>query len=529
LTALPTLFDTLSSLFQTDKVRNALPQRGRRTGTSATLDGALPLPQEALDLLCVYAACEDTPPVLGSYAHALVISTQNSKQRTKKVANHLVKKALAFSVPLEIDGEKNSKALATTDALTEKAASKVSAPSSKAVASAALSAATASATNSNSVEPGDSAVTPWVVGQGMEDATLQTLLSGGVVEARLLTELKTNNHFSSEEMCVRVLGCLFVDHCSERPMNQRDVAMRQVGKEPNVLFMESGKKIELFTLAYAFEGDPDRTQYVASLYNSDQQSSAVEENIEYELFVDVMEQIISMCVAATINSTEQGNRLKARALVKNNQLLMAHLGDCREIASEGGPNVAANKFMVEHYARLGCDASKHVYINPDTLAMEGTALAMAPSLRGARALLPTEVPKAAISDIMAKEGVDGTRNVEEQNGFYVDRATSSANLNVTNMSCVATQKLVAAAMRDSKEEVVRKIKTWIETVYVIVFDIKDGVRWRLESLVMQHFLLIVTEISHQPSVNAQLLCRVVEQALHIVSFVSAFVDTTNFC
>jgi hypothetical protein len=97
------------------------------------------------------------------------------------------------------------------------------------------------------------------------------------------------------------------------------------------------------------------------------------------------------------------------------------------------------------------------------------------------------------------------------------------------MSCVATQKLVAAAMRDSKEEVVRKIKTWIETVYVIVFDIKDGVRWRLESLVMQHFLLIVTEISHQPSVNAQLLCRVVEQALHIVSFVSAFVDTTNFC
>jgi len=359
-------------------VRNALPQRCRRTGTSATLDGALPLPQEALDLLCVYAACEDTPPVLGSYAHALVISTQNSKQRTKKVANHLVKKALAFSVPLEIDGEKNSKALATTDALTEKAASKVSAPSSKAVASAALSAATASATNSNSVEPGDSAVTPWVVGQGMEDATLQTLLSGGVVEARLLTELKTNNHFSSEEMCVRVLGCLFVDHCSERPMNQRDVAMRQVGKEPNVLFMESGEKIELFTLAYAFEGDPDRTQYVASLYNSDQQSSAVEENIEYELFVDVMEQIISMCVAATINSTEQGNRLKARALVKNNQLLMAHLGDCREIASEGGPNVAANKFMVEHYARLGCDASKHVYINPDTLAMEGTALAMAP-------------------------------------------------------------------------------------------------------------------------------------------------------
>ena len=134
------------------------------------------------------------------------------------------------------------------------------------------------------------------------------------------------------------------------------------------------------------------------------------------------------------------------------------------------------------------------------------------------------MPKAIIGFIVAKEGVDGTRNVEEQNGFYVDGATSSANFNVTNMSCVATQKLVAAAMCDSKEEVVTKIKTWIGTVYVIVFDIKDGVRWRLESLVMQHFL----SIAHQPSVNAQLLRRVVEQALHIVSFVSAFVDTNNF-
>jgi len=164
----------------------------------------------------------------------------------------------------------------------------------------------------------------------------------------LLTELKTNNHFSSEEMCVRVLGCLFVDHRGERPMNQRDVAMRQVGKEPNVLFKESGKKIEPFTLADAFEGDLDRTQYVASLYNSDQQSSAVDENIEYELFMEVMEQIISMCVAATISSAEQGMRSNARALVKGNQLLMARLGDRREIESEGGPNVAANKFTVEH-------------------------------------------------------------------------------------------------------------------------------------------------------------------------------------
>ena len=75
-----------------------------------------------------------------------------------------------------------------------------------------------------------------------------------------------------------------------------------------------------------------------------------------------------------------------------------------------------------------------------------------------------------------------------------------------------------------KDEVVRKIKTWVEPVYVIVFDIKDGVRWRLESLVMQHFLSIVTE----PSVNAQLLRRVVEQALQIVSLASDFVETSNF-
>jgi len=56
-----------------------------------------------------------------------------------------------------------------------------------------------------------------------------------------------------------------------------------------------------------------------------------------------------------------------------------------------------------------------------------------------------------------------------------------------------------------------------------VFDVKDRVRWRLESLVMRHFLLIVTEISHQTSVNAQLLRCVVEESLHIVSFASDLV------
>ena len=67
--------------FPTDEVRNALPQRDRRTGASAILDGALPLPPEALDLLCVYTAREDTPPVLGIYAYALVISTLGSMRQ----------------------------------------------------------------------------------------------------------------------------------------------------------------------------------------------------------------------------------------------------------------------------------------------------------------------------------------------------------------------------------------------------------------------------------------------------------------
>jgi len=67
--------------FPTDEVRNALPQRGRRTGVSTILDGALPLPPEALDLLCVYDEREDTPPVLVSYAYTLVISTLGSMRQ----------------------------------------------------------------------------------------------------------------------------------------------------------------------------------------------------------------------------------------------------------------------------------------------------------------------------------------------------------------------------------------------------------------------------------------------------------------
>jgi len=200
--------------------------------------------------------------------------------------------------------------------------------------------------------------------------------------------------------------------------------MRQVSKEPNALFKNSSENVEPFTLANAFEGDPDHTKYVASLYTSDQQSSTMDENSdEFVLFMEVMEHIISMCVAATISSAEQGMRSNARALAKGNQLLMARWGDCRKVASEGGSSVAASKFTSEQYAILGYQASLHVYINPNTLALDSTAVAL--YLRGARALLPTEVPKPDIGVIVAKEGVDGIRNVEEQNGFYVDRAKST--------------------------------------------------------------------------------------------------------
>ena len=102
---------------------------------------------------------------------------QNPKQRTKMAAGKLIKQALAFSSPLQVRGGASARALATADALTVKTASKVLAPASIVASSAARSAATVSATNSNDVEPGENAVTPWVVGHGVEDATLQTLQS----------------------------------------------------------------------------------------------------------------------------------------------------------------------------------------------------------------------------------------------------------------------------------------------------------------------------------------------------------------
>jgi len=131
---------------------------------SEVADCPVPKRASAVALSLKLASSSLTGASSGKRVAAASPPEQNLKQRTKKVSNKLVKKALAFSLPLEIRGGTNSKALATADASTVKTTSKVSAPASKAASSAALSAATASATNSNGVEPGDSAVTPWVVG-----------------------------------------------------------------------------------------------------------------------------------------------------------------------------------------------------------------------------------------------------------------------------------------------------------------------------------------------------------------------------
>jgi len=62
-------------LLLTAEVHNALPQRGKKTGAGALLEGALALSPEALQALCDYAALPDTPQVLASYTYALIIST----------------------------------------------------------------------------------------------------------------------------------------------------------------------------------------------------------------------------------------------------------------------------------------------------------------------------------------------------------------------------------------------------------------------------------------------------------------------
>jgi len=55
-----------------DELHNALPQRGKKTGAGALLKGALVLPPEVLQALCDYAALPDTPQVLASYTYVLI-------------------------------------------------------------------------------------------------------------------------------------------------------------------------------------------------------------------------------------------------------------------------------------------------------------------------------------------------------------------------------------------------------------------------------------------------------------------------
>jgi len=68
-------------------VRNALPQRGKKTGAGALLEGALALPSKALQAVCDYAALPDTPQVLASYTYALIVSTLGSLRQVN--AQHI--------------------------------------------------------------------------------------------------------------------------------------------------------------------------------------------------------------------------------------------------------------------------------------------------------------------------------------------------------------------------------------------------------------------------------------------------------
>ena len=65
-------------LFPTDAVRCALPSHNTNGGANTLLSGALPLPPEALQLICDYAANPATPPVMASWAFALAFSTLSS-------------------------------------------------------------------------------------------------------------------------------------------------------------------------------------------------------------------------------------------------------------------------------------------------------------------------------------------------------------------------------------------------------------------------------------------------------------------
>lgn len=364
--------------------------------------------------------------------------------------------------------------------------------------------------------PGDGPSNPMVVHRGAEDATLATLFGAGLVTALFLSELKDNNHFGSESVCVLALGCLFTGHArNDCAMCMRGVALRRCGAADFPLFLAGGQPVAPFTLADAPEGDEGRSAYVAMLCRDDSSSANLDDIIRVS---DMIEQIISMSVAAVLSLGERTMRCNARAVMMGNQLLVARLGNGRGGASETGADAGDGlivKFSVDEYALLAHQAGKILYIDPSKLALDTVAMAMSGPLRGENALLPEHVPRASVAIIQSKQRLDGTKQDDEQEGFYVGEGGSSVN--VMNMSTVVTQRLTTAAVRDSKEEVLRKSSTLIRTVYVLVFDLQDEGRWRFESVVMQHFEALISELAHQSCVSALLLRRVVEQALHIVS------------
>lgn len=69
------------------QVRSAISKRDVKRGAGAIINGALPLPPEALQALCGYITATSTPPVMRSWAHALVFSAFSSLRQTN--AQHI--------------------------------------------------------------------------------------------------------------------------------------------------------------------------------------------------------------------------------------------------------------------------------------------------------------------------------------------------------------------------------------------------------------------------------------------------------
>jgi hypothetical protein len=62
----------------TEEVRSSLPHKGAQHGVESILEGSLPLPPAALQMVCDYAADPRTPPVMASWAHALAFTALSS-------------------------------------------------------------------------------------------------------------------------------------------------------------------------------------------------------------------------------------------------------------------------------------------------------------------------------------------------------------------------------------------------------------------------------------------------------------------